>query len=143
MHGSSLHIYTCIKYSINELLEQAISHVRQLVQKVEILKEKKKQLTEGHDQTGRSRRDDRFPAGSSSSSSSSTVLTVRDVDSLLEVCVKGRSNNAFTLNQVIQVVEEEAAQVVAVSYSYVCGAIFYIIKAQVISLINTLLLVEF
>lgn len=127
---------------MNELLEQAISHVRQLVQKVEILKEKKKQLTEAHDQTGGSRRDDRFPEGSSSSSSS-TVLTVRDVDSLLEVCVKRGSNNAFTLNQVVQVLEEEAAQVVAVSCSYVRGTIFYIIKAQVISLINTLLLVEF
>lgn len=87
----------------------------------------KKQLLEGSstdDQTAGIR--DHMMGGSWS-----PVVTVRDLDSMLEVCVKSGSNKKLMLHQVIQVLVEEAAQVVALSYSNVGDRIFYTIKAQV------------
>ena len=131
MHGSIhvyIYIYIYIKRSATEMLDQAITHVRQLGERVEMLKQKK-QLLQGTSSTNQDRT--RGIGDHMMDGSCSTVLTVRDVGSMLEVCVKSVSNNTFTLNQVIQVLVEEAAQVVAVSYSSVGGMIFYTIIVQV------------
>ena len=121
MHGS-IHI----QRSLPELLDQATTHVKQLGQRVEMLKQKK-QLLEGSDT------DDQITGirDQMMSDSWSPVLTVRDLGSMLEVCVKSGSNKKFMLHQVIQVLVEEAAQVVALSYSNVGDRIFYTINAEV------------
>lgn len=61
----------------------------------------------------------------------SPFLTVRELDSVIEVGLKSGSNKKFVLHQVIQVLEEEAAQVVALSYSNVGDTTFHTISAQV------------
>ena len=110
------------------MLDQATTHVKQLGQRVEMLKQKK-QLLEGSssidDQTTGIR--DHMMGGAWL-----PVLTVSDLGSMLEVCVKSGSNKKFMLHQVIQVLVEEAAQVVALSYSNVGDRIFYKINAQVL-----------
>ncbi|KAJ9708979.1 hypothetical protein PVL29_000797 [Vitis rotundifolia] len=116
------------KRSSPELLDQATTHVKQLGQRVEMLKQKK-QLLEGSstdDQTTGIR--DHMMGGAWS-----PVLTVSDLGSMLEVCVKSGSNKKFMLHQVIQVLVEEAAQVVALSYSNVGDRIFYTINAEAVS----------
>ena len=121
MHGSRH-----IQQSLPELLDQATTHVKQLGQRVEMLKQKK-QLLEGSgtdDQITGIR--DHMMGGAWS-----PVLTVSDLGSMLEVCVKSGSNKKFMLHQVIQVLVEEAAQVVALSYSNVGDRIFYTINAEV------------
>ena len=123
MHGSRH-----IQRSLPEMLDQATTHVKQLGQRVEMLKQKK-QLLEGSssidDQTTGIR--DHMMGGAWL-----PVLTVSDLGSMLEVCVKSGSNKKFMLHQVIQVLVEEAAQVVALSYSNVGDRIFYKINAQVL-----------
>ncbi|RVW47214.1 Transcription factor bHLH168 [Vitis vinifera] len=116
------------KRSLPELLDQATTHVKQLGQRVEMLKQKK-QLLEGSDT------DDQITGirDQMMSDSWSPVLTVRDLGSMLEVCVKSGSNKKFMLHQVIQVLVEEAAQVVALSYSNVGDRIFYTINAEAVS----------
>ncbi|RVW47215.1 Transcription factor bHLH168 [Vitis vinifera] len=117
------------KRSLPEMLDQATTHVKQLGQRVEMLKQKK-QLLEGSssidDQTTGIR--DHMMGGAWL-----PVLTVSDLGSMLEVCVKSGSNKKFMLHQVIQVLVEEAAQVVALSYSNVGDRIFYKINAQAVS----------
>ena len=128
MHGSiHIYIYINIKRSVTELLDQAITHIRQLGEKVEMLNKQKKQLHQG---TGSSSTDYQDQTRGIRSCSS-TVLTVRDVGSMLEVCMKIGSNKTFMLHQVIQVLEEEATQVASVSYSNIGGIIFCTIIAQV------------
>ena len=61
----------------------------------------------------------------------STVFTVTELDSAIEVCLISRSNDKFILTRVLDVLEEEAAPVVAVSYSRVGDKIHYIINSQV------------
>ncbi|KAJ9708977.1 hypothetical protein PVL29_000795 [Vitis rotundifolia] len=116
------------KRSLPELLDQATTHVKQLGQRVEMLKQKK-QLLEG------SGTDDQITGIRDHMTGEAwlPVLTVSDLGSMLEVCVKSGSNKKFILHQVIQVLEEEAAQVVALSYSNVGDRIFYTIKAEAVS----------
>ena len=83
--------------------------MKQLQQRVEMLKRKKQQLED----------------------SKSTSFAVTDLESMVEVCLACRSNEKFILTRVIDVLEEEAAPVVAVSYSREDDKINYIIYSQV------------
>ena len=63
--------------------------------------------------------------------SRSSVIAVCDLGSILQVCLTGGLNKKFMLYQVIDVLVEEAAEVVALSYSIVDDKIFYTISVQV------------
>ncbi|KAL6351355.1 hypothetical protein AAG906_035147 [Vitis piasezkii] len=91
-----------------DLLDQATAHVKQLEQRVEMLKQRKQQLEGSTDET----------AGMRSSMST--------------VCLISRSNDKFILTRALDVLEEEAAPVVFVSYSRVGDRINYIIYSQAV-----------
>ncbi|KAL6349852.1 hypothetical protein AAG906_001739 [Vitis piasezkii] len=108
------------KVSLPELLDQAITHVKQSKERVEMLKQRK-QLVEGNpDMTG-------------GTGSRSSVIAVCDLGSILQVCLTSGLNKKFMLYQVIDVLVEEAAEVVALSYSIVDDKIFYTISVQAVS----------
>ncbi|RVX10404.1 hypothetical protein VitviT2T_000738 [Vitis vinifera] len=101
--------------SLHALLNQAIAHVKELQERIEMLKQRR-QLLEGthHDAAG-------------ISGSMSPVVSLRDLGFILELCLITGLNENFTLHQVINVLLEEAAEVVDVSYSTVGHRIFYTI----------------
>ena len=82
----------------------------------------RKQLLEGTDDT----------AGVSGSSS--PVVSLRDLGFILELCMISGLNEKFMLHEVINVLLEEAAEVVDVSYSTVGHRIFYTIYFRVCQL---------
>ena len=100
------------------LVSEVITHVKQLQERVETLKQRK-QILEATEET----------AGSSGSSS--PVITVKDLGFILEACVICGLKKKLMLHQVINVLVEEAAEVIAVSHSTVGGRIFYTIYFQV------------
>ncbi|WJZ80849.1 hypothetical protein VitviT2T_000727 [Vitis vinifera] len=108
------------KWKSLDVLDQATAHVKQLEQRVEMLKKRKQQLEGSTDETAGMR------------GSMSTVFTVTELDSAIEVCLISRSNDKFILTRVLDVLEEEAAPVVAVSYSRVGDKIHYIINSQAV-----------
>lgn len=65
------------------------------------------------------------------SGSMSPVVSLRDLGFILELCLITGLNENFTLHQVINVLLEEAAEVVDVSYSTVGHRIFYTIYFRV------------
>ena len=93
--------------------------MKQLEQRVEMLKQRKQLLESSTDETAGMR------------GSMSTVFTVTELDSAIEVCLISRSNDKFILTRVLDVLEEEAAPVVFVSYSRAGDRINYIIYSQV------------
>eukprot|EP00261_Vitis_vinifera_P038157 XP_019079400.1 PREDICTED: uncharacterized protein LOC109123581 [Vitis vinifera] len=102
------------------LVSEVITHVKQLQERVETLKQRK-QILEATEET----------AGSSGSSS--PVITVKDLGFILEACVICGLKKKLMLHQVINVLVEEAAEVIAVSHSTVGGRIFYTIYFQAVS----------
>lgn len=105
-----------------ELVLQATAYVKELQQRVEMLKQRKQLLLESINSTEES---------AEMRGSMPTVFTVADLDSAIEVCLISRSKEEFILPQVINVLDEEAAPVVALSYSCVGNMINYWIYSEV------------
>ncbi|KAJ9708960.1 hypothetical protein PVL29_000783 [Vitis rotundifolia] len=108
------------KYPSHALVGEVITHVKQLQERVETLKQRK-QILEATEET----------AGGSDSSS--PEITVKDLGFIFEVCVICGLKKKLMLHQVINVLVEEAAEVIAVSHSTVGGRIFYTIYFQAVS----------
>ena len=99
-------------------MDQATTHIKQMKERVEMLKQRKQQILEG-----------RIIDGSIIRSS---MITVSHLDSILEVCLTCGLTDNFILNcQVIHVLMEEAARVVSLNYSIMGNKIFYTIHAEV------------
>lgn len=108
------------KWKSLDLLDQATAHVKQLEQRVEMLKQRKQLLESSTDETAGMR------------GSMSTVFTETELDSAVEVCLISRSNDKFILTRALDVLEEEAAPVVFVSYARAGDRINYIIYSQAV-----------
>ncbi|KAG5618343.1 hypothetical protein H5410_018167 [Solanum commersonii] len=83
-------------------VDQVISYIEELKERVEVLKRRKD--------------------GTTSCSIKTPMVEVRELDSTLE---------NFTLQEVIIIIEEEGAQVVSANYSTIDDMMFYTIRAQV------------
>ncbi|XP_049393475.1 transcription factor bHLH168-like [Solanum stenotomum] len=108
-------------------VDQAISYIGELKERVEVLKKRKEEVAQGTNDHSRK----------SMSTTSCTIKTpnmveFRELDSTLEVIIltSGLQKN-FTLQEVIKIIEEEGAQVVTANYSTLEDAIYYTIHAQV------------
>ncbi|WMV21602.1 hypothetical protein MTR67_014987 [Solanum verrucosum] len=108
-------------------VDQAITYIGELKERVEVLKKRKEEVAQGTSDHSRK----------SMSTTSCTIKTpnmveVRELDSTLEVIIltSGLQKN-FTLQEVIKIIEEEGAQVVTANYSTLEDAIYYTIHAQV------------
>ncbi|XP_027337638.1 transcription factor bHLH162-like [Abrus precatorius] len=106
-----------------DLAARYIKHMRERVEK---LKRQKEQAMKSNSNQTNSRKalnnvDSKLP-----------VLELRDLGSGIEVVLVSKLNNkTFMLYEVISVLEEEGAEVVAASYSTVGEKIFYVVHAQV------------
>ena len=112
-------MHSHIQWTSLELLDQATTHVKQPRERVEMLKRKKQVLEGTTDESADMR------------GSMSTVFKVTDLDSTVEVCLSSKLDDKFMLTRVIDVLGEEAAPVVAVSYSREDDRMNYIIHSQV------------
>ncbi|THG08786.1 hypothetical protein TEA_016935 [Camellia sinensis var. sinensis] len=100
------------------MLEQATNYVVELKQNAEELKRRKVEL-EGDNKVGS--QDERLP-----------VLTIRDMDSILEVNLITGLNNNLKLHEVLSVLKEEGVEVESASYSSVGNQTFYTIHGKVL-----------
>ena len=109
-------------------MDQATTHIKQMKERVEMLKQRKQQILEGHI----SNADKVVSTGGSGSIIRSSMITVSHLDSIMEVCLTcGLTDNFILICQVIHVLMEEAARVVSLNYSIMGNKIFYTIHAEV------------
>ncbi|CAL5349897.1 unnamed protein product [Camellia sinensis] len=101
---------------LRDMLEQATNYVVELKQNAEELKRRKVEL-EGDNKVGS--QDERLP-----------VLTIRDMDSILEVNLITGLNNNLKLHEVLSVLKEEGVEVESASYSSVGNQTFYTIHGK-------------
>ncbi|XP_049393474.1 transcription factor bHLH168-like [Solanum stenotomum] len=92
-------------------VDQVISYIEELKERVEVLKRRKD--------------------GTTSCSIKTPMVEVRELDSTLEVILVSGLQKNFTLQEVIIIIEEEGAQVVSANYSTIDDMMFYTIRAQV------------
>ncbi|KAL7171481.1 hypothetical protein ACSBR2_036186 [Camellia fascicularis] len=104
---------------LRDMLEQATNYVVELKQNVEELKRRKVEL-EGDNKVGS--QDERLP-----------VLTIRDMDSILEVNLIAGLNNNLKLHEVLSVLKEEGVEVESASYSSVGNQAFYTIHCKLLT----------
>ncbi|EEF37023.1 transcription factor bHLH168 [Ricinus communis] len=117
------------KVSMHLLLDEAISHVKQMHARIDELKLRKAQAAEGYVQI--SRMDDQV-AEDNNLRIVRPVLDIRSTahDSILEVNLISGLNKNFKLHDVICVRQEEGAQVTSFSSHKVGDRVIYTIKFQ-------------
>ena len=109
-------------------MDQATTHIKQMKERVEMLKQRKQQIPEGRISNG----DEVVSAGGSGSIIRSSMIIVSHLDSITEVCLTcGFTDNFILICQVIHALMEEAARVVSLNYSVMGNKIFYTIHAEV------------
>lgn len=98
-------------------VDQAITYIEELKQRVEVLKRMK---------------DEMVAQSTITYTIKSPMVEVKELDSTLEVILISGLQKTFTLQEVIKIIEEEGAQVVTVNYSTIGDIIYYMIHAQVV-----------
>ncbi|KAJ8553787.1 hypothetical protein K7X08_024465 [Anisodus acutangulus] len=111
--------------SQQDQIDQAITYIAQLKEGVEVLKRRKEVVAQG---TGESSSKKFMPT---SCTLKTPMVEVRELGSTLEVTLISGLQKNFTLQEVINVLEEEGAQVVSANYSTIDDKLFYTIHAQV------------
>ena len=109
---------SCIEQCSHVLVDEVITYIKQLYQRVERLRQRKQFL-------------ERTDEAAATGGSISPVVTVKDLGFIFEVCVICGLLKNLSLYQVINVLVEEAAEVLSVSHSTVGGRVFYTIYFQV------------
>lgn len=102
-------------------MDEVIAYIKQLQERAERLKQRKQLL-------------ERVEEAAAAGGSISPVVSVKDMGFIFEVCVVCGQHKNLSLYQVINVLVEEAAEVLSVSHSTVGGRIFYTIYFQVCSM---------
>eukprot|EP00257_Ricinus_communis_P026839 XP_025014253.1 transcription factor bHLH168 [Ricinus communis] len=122
-------LLSCLQVSMHLLLDEAISHVKQMHARIDELKLRKAQAAEGYVQI--SRMDDQV-AEDNNLRIVRPVLDIRSTahDSILEVNLISGLNKNFKLHDVICVRQEEGAQVTSFSSHKVGDRVIYTIKFQ-------------
>ncbi|XP_058091680.1 transcription factor bHLH162-like [Magnolia sinica] len=113
--------------SQQDQLDQAAVYIKQLREKIDELKEKRDLATsiEGINKD--------ISGAMMVLGLRLPVVEVRDLGSSLEVVLISGLNKNFMLCDVISVIEEEGAEVVNASFSFVADKVFHIIHSQVTS----------
>ncbi|KAJ9176395.1 hypothetical protein P3X46_011712 [Hevea brasiliensis] len=105
------------KLSGPEVLDQATSHVKQLQGRIEELMNRRKEMQ----------------PTMKSSSARIPALNIRTRDTILEVnLITGLQKN-FMLHEIINVLQEEGADIINFAYRSTCDSVLYSIRAQAIS----------
>nr|GMC82873.1 transcription factor bHLH162-like [Ipomoea batatas] len=115
--------------SQQDQLDQAVTYIKQLKERVEKLKnvKKRKLVPAGKEEEEEERCSGSAPA----SLKAPPILQVRDLGSSLEVNFISCCTTNFILHQVIKIVEEEGGQVVSAIFSTIGDKVFYTLHAQV------------
>ncbi|KAJ4724496.1 putative Transcription factor [Melia azedarach] len=120
------------KLSATKILDQARSYILQLQKSHEESLKKRKALFEGD----RDQERYNLTAESSSSSSSRLMLPIMNItssDSILEVnLICGLRNRNFMLHEIINVLEEEGAEVINATQQNAGDRVIYIIKSKAV-----------
>ncbi|XP_059658563.1 transcription factor bHLH168-like [Cornus florida] len=106
----------------HDLLDQAITYVKRLKEKVEKLNQRKEQLKGDGENGGE------YTMGSNIL----PQLSLREVGSTLEVNLITGRDKSFMLHEVVSVLSQEGAEVVSASYSNADDKVFYTIVSQAI-----------
>ncbi|KAL2340886.1 hypothetical protein Fmac_008826 [Flemingia macrophylla] len=99
-------------------LDHAARYIEHMRERIEKLKKKKEQMSRERDVNKNV--ECKLP-----------VLELRDLGSGIEVVVVSGLNKTFLLHEIISVLEEEGAEVVAASFSTIGERVFYVVHAQV------------
>ncbi|XP_055825441.1 transcription factor bHLH168-like [Solanum dulcamara] len=111
-----LHHYSKAMLARQDQVDQAISYIEELKERVEVLKRRK---------------DEMVAQGTTRCTIKTPMVEVKELDSTLEVILTSGLQKNFTLQEVIKTIEDEGAQVVTANYSTIDDAILYTISTQV------------
>ncbi|XP_031117854.1 transcription factor bHLH168-like [Ipomoea triloba] len=115
--------------SQQDQLDQAVTYIKQLKERVEKLKNvKKRKLVPARKEE---EEEERCSGSAPASLKAPPILQVRDLGSSLEVNFISCCTKNFILHQVIKIVEEEGGQVVSAIFSTIGDKVFYTLHAQV------------
>lgn len=116
--------------SQQDQVDQAITYIEQLKERVEVLKRRKDELVA----QGTGERSRYSKKVMTTCTLETPAVEVRELGSTLEVIlISGLKKKYFTMQEVINILEEEGAQVVTAHFSTVCDKVCYTIHAQVIN----------
>ncbi|EOY18403.1 hypothetical protein QUC31_006515 [Theobroma cacao] len=96
------------KMSLLDKLELATVHIKQLQRQVEELKQRKMQLDDQESEAWNRVKSGRI----------TPVLNIIDSDSIMEVNLVTGSDMKFTLGEIINIIEEEGAEVIGATYNH-------------------------
>lgn len=117
--------------SQQDQVDQAITYIEQLKERVEVLKRRKDELVA----QGTGERSRYSKKVMTTCTLETPAVEVWELGSTLEVIlISGLKKKYFTMQEVINILEEEGAQVVTAHFSTICDKVFYTIHAQVIHL---------
>ncbi|XP_055827886.1 transcription factor bHLH168-like [Solanum dulcamara] len=109
-------------------VDQAITYIEKLKERVEVLKRRKDKVAA----QGTSDDSKKFMPTRACSTINIPMIEVRELDSTLEVIlVSVLQKKLITMQEVINIIEEEGAQVVTANYSTIGDKVYYTIHAQV------------
>ncbi|XP_009618665.1 transcription factor bHLH162-like [Nicotiana tabacum] len=113
--------------SQQDQVDQTITYIEQLKERVEVLKRRKDELVA----QGTGERSSTSKKVMTTCTLETPAVEVRELGSTLEVILISGLKKNFALQEVINVLEEEGAQVVTAHFSTICDKVFYTIHAQV------------
>ncbi|XP_016482586.1 transcription factor bHLH162-like [Nicotiana tabacum] len=114
--------------SQQDQVDQAITYIEQLKERVEVLKRRKDELVA----QGTGERSRYSKKVMTTCTLETPAVEVRELGSTLEVIlISGLKKKYFTMQEVINILEEGGAQVVTAHFSTICDKVFYTIHAQV------------
>ncbi|XP_019152553.1 PREDICTED: transcription factor bHLH100-like [Ipomoea nil] len=115
--------------SQQDQLDQAVTYIKELKERVEKLKKKTRKLVPAGEEEEEEEKE--RCSGSASASLKAPILQVRELGSSLEVKLISCCTTNFMMHQVIKIVEEEGGQVVSAIFSAIGDKVFYTLHAQV------------
>ncbi|KAM3318942.1 transcription factor like [Capsicum chacoense] len=108
-------------------IDQAISYIEKLKERVEVLKKRKDEVVA----QGRGDHSKKFMLTATCTATKIAMVDVKELGSTLEVILVSGLEKKFTMQEVINIIEEEGAQVVSAGYSIIADKVYYTIHAQV------------
>ncbi|XP_009784568.2 transcription factor bHLH168-like [Nicotiana tabacum] len=114
--------------SQQDQVDQAITYIKQLKERVEVLKRRKDEVAQGTSES----RSNNSEKVMTTCTLETPAVEVRELGSTLEVIlISDLKKKYFRMQEVINILEEEGAQVVTAHFSTVCDKVCYTIHAQV------------
>ncbi|XP_019152555.1 PREDICTED: uncharacterized protein LOC109149300 isoform X2 [Ipomoea nil] len=125
--------------SQQDQLDQAVTYIKTLRERVEKLEKMKKKMSWGKEEESSEKKKKKKKKKKSATTAAaactllkSAVIEVRDLESTLEVVLMSATNKPnFMLHQLIRIVEEEGAQLQTATFSTAGDKVFHTLHAQV------------